>query len=394
MYNYFASAITEKMGLAPKAPFIGAVGQFATKPQQWKRANRTNYAYLEYDAIDVGGNAVAPPQRVGPPAIEAALLQQMQVIEHDVQTSLGMFKAATGESESQQSGRAILALQRESDTGTYHFGANLGISIRHTGRILLDLIPHYYDTKRIARILGEDGEVQAVKIDPEQQEAMREVQGPNGMEQIYNPSVGKYDISISVGPSYNTKRMEAAATYVEMAKGAADPASAAILRYLVMRNSDTAGSDEAAKLLKTMLPPQALQALQSKTPIPPEAQAMMQQVQAQVAQAQEVIQKLGQENTQLKAGVQADMAKVQADHDSKMKALQLEASVEEEKASLARKKAQEEIELKRWIAAQEAQIAAAQAEAEEVRMRKKQEFEHEYQMRDMAIKEKQASKVQ
>ena len=395
MYNYWASVITEKMALQPKTPYIGAVGQFETMRDQWKKANRVNYAALQYDPIEVNGNVVPAPQRQGPAPIEAAMLQQMQVIEHDVHTSLGMFKAAVGETESQQSGRAILALQRESDTGTYHFGANLGVSIRHGGRILVDLIPPYYDKRRIVRILGEDGEVQTVQLDPDLQGARQDIRKPDGgIESIYNPSVGRYDVTITVGPSYNTKRMEAAATYVEMAKGAADPASAAILRYLVMRNSDTAGSDEAAKLLKTMLPSQALQAMQSKGPIPPEAQAMMQKAQQQVAQAQEIIQKLGQENTQLKAGVQADMAKVQADHDSKMKALLLEADVEEEKARLARKRAQDEINLKRWIAEQEALIAAAQADAEEERMRKKQDFEQECRKREMAMQEHQGAQTQ
>jgi hypothetical protein len=112
-----------------------------------------------------------PPQRQPPTPMEAAYFHFMQVIEHDVQTSLGMFKAAVGETESQQSGRALLALQKESDMGTAHFGANLGISIRHCGRIIVDLLPHYYDTKRIVRILGEDGEVQNVQLDPSQDQA-------------------------------------------------------------------------------------------------------------------------------------------------------------------------------------------------------------------------------
>jgi hypothetical protein len=145
--------------------------------EKWKKANRVNFAFLEYDNVDSSsGNALPAPQRQGPTPIEAALLKQMQVIEHDVQTSLGMFKAAVGESESQQSGRAILALQRESDTSTYHFGANLGVSIRHAGRIIVDMIPHYYDTKRIVRILGEDGQPQPVMIDPSQDVSHREIQ--------------------------------------------------------------------------------------------------------------------------------------------------------------------------------------------------------------------------
>src|SRR3990167_6339512 len=357
MYNYFASTITEKMGLAPKAPFIGAVGQFATSPDKWRKANRINYAVLEYDAMEVNGNAVPPPQRQGATPLEAALLNQMQVIEHYVQTSLGMFKAAVGETESQQSGRAILALQRESDTGTYHFGANLGVSIRHAGVIIVDIIPHYYDTKRIVRILGEDGEIQAVQLDPEQQQSMREIQTGSGIKRIYNPGVGKYDVSISVGPSYNTKRMEAAATFVEMAKGSADPASAAVLRYLVMRNSDNAGADEATRLLKSLLPPQALQAMETGAPIPPQVQAAMQQMQQKMAMMEA-------EMMDLKSGRQEAMAKIQVDGEAKMKQLELDRKVADEEARLAREKAEAEFALKKWIAEQELALKGRTASAD------------------------------
>ena len=360
MYNYWASTITEKMALAPKTPFIGAKGQFEGMEDRWKKANIINYAYLEYNPIDVNGNAIPPPQRVGPTPMEAALLQQMQVIEHDVQTSLGMFKAAVGETESQQSGRAILALQRESDTGTYHFGANQAISIRHAGRIIVDLIPHYYDTKRVVRIIGDDGEVQSAQLDPELETPHQMIQNADGagsVKNIYNPTIGKYDIAITVGPSYNTKRMEAAATFVEMAKGSADPASAAVLRYLVMRNSDSAGADEAAKLLKTLLPPQALQALDSNDPIPPKVLMQMQQMQAQVQAMQEAGQKLQQENQQLKAGVAQAQIKAQSDE----RIAQVEVSAE--------------AQLEKMRQMMEAQAAEMQRQAEEREARREAEFE-------------------
>ena len=401
MYNYFASAITEKMGLAPKAPFIGAKGQFEGLEDRWKKANNVNFAYLEYNAIDVNGNAIPAPQRVGPPPMEAALLHQMQVIEHDVQTSLGMFKAAVGETESQQSGRALLALQKESDTGTYHFGANQAIAIRHAGRIILDLIPHYYDTKRIVRILGDDGEPQAVQIDPEQQVARQEIPQQDGsIKNIYNPNIGEYDISITVGPSYNTKRMEAAATFVEMAKGSADPASAAVLRYLVMRNSDSAGADEAAKVLKSLLPPQALQALDSNEPMSPKAMAAMQQMQMQGQQMMEEMQKLQQENVQLKAGTQADMVKIQAESQESQAKLALarqeaeaELALQKQKQDgelqLAREKAMAEISLKREIAAAELEIKAAELEHEKQVAAVKFSLEKEASDRDAMMKTEQ-----
>jgi hypothetical protein len=270
---------------------------------------------------------VPRPQRQPPTPMEAAYFHFMQVIEHDVQTSLGMFKAAVGETESQQSGRALLALQKESDMGTAHFGANLGISIRHCGRIIVDLLPHYYDTKRIVRILGEDGEVQNVQLDPSQDQAHRQIQTQSGIQSIHNPGVGRYDVSVESGPSYTTKRLEATTMYVEMAKGASDPGSAAVLHYLIAKNSDSAGSQEAARMLRALLPPQALMALsQPGQQMPPEALAKLQQMTQQVQQIQEQAQKLHEENVQLKAGAQVEMAKVQAHQHAEEQSRQLKAA--------------------------------------------------------------------
>ena len=366
MYNYWASLITEKMALSPKTPYIGAKGQFENLEAKWKQANRKNYPFIEYNPIDINGNALPPPKREGATPIEAALLQQMQVIEHDVQTSLGMFKAAVGETESQQSGRAILALQKESDTGTYHFGANLGVSIRHAGRILVDLIPHYYDTRRVVRILGDDGEVQTVTIDPEQETSMAEERTESGIQKIYNPGVGKFDVSITVGPSYNTKRMEAQATFVELARSAKEPALAAIANYLAVRNSDFEGADEAAKMLKSLLPPQALQALSSKGPIPPEVQAMMQKLQQKMQMMQEEGAKLQQENVQLKAGAQVKMAEMQVKQQAESAQMQLEGQVRASEQKLAQEQAQKDADIAIWKARLEAatKITVAQIGAD------------------------------
>ena len=374
MYNYFASTITEKMGLAPKAPFIGAVGQFEGLEDKWKKANRVNYAYLEYNPIDVNGNALPRPERQGPTPMEAALLNQMQVIEHDVQTSLGMFKAAVGETESQQSGRAILALQRESDTGTYHFGANLGVSIRQAGKIIVDLIPHYYDTKRIIRIIGEDGEVQTAQIDPEQETAMREISGADGkIQRVFNPGVGKYDVAITVGPSYNTKRMEAAATLTEVVKS--QPQLMPLIGDLLFRSLDFPYSDQIAQRLKKMLPAP----LQDQND--PAAQLMqaMQKMQMMGQQMQE----MNQENVQLKAKSAEGMAKVQVSQQEAQAELALQKQKQEAEAALAQAKAEAEFALKKWIAEQEASLEAMRCEHDRKMATDKMDFEMKVKSHEM-----------
>lgn len=353
-FNYWISAMTEKMALAPKAPWVGAVGQFASQGEKWDKANINNYSKLEYDAIDVNGNAVPAPQRTEPIQMETAMAQMLSIMQNNVKSSLGMYKASIGDSESQQSGRAILALKKESDTGTMHFGENQAISIAHAGRIIVDLIPHYYDTKRVLRILGEDGKVATAEIDPKQREPKREIRGNDGnIKRIYNLGVGKYDVTVTVGPGYTTSRQEAATVMTELANSAKDPASAAILRYGAVKNSDFHGSDEIMRMLKAMLPPQLQTPEGQDEPVPPQIAQKMQQMGQQMQMMQEAGQKLAQENQQIKAGAQADMAKVQADHNAKMKALELERIADAEKARIAEDKALADTSLKRWIAEQE-----------------------------------------
>src|SRR3990167_10913696 len=228
----------------------------------WQKATTTNYSRLIYNPKSIDGLSVPPPARQAPAQLEAAMIQQMQVIEHDVQTSLGMFKAALGEERPQQSGKAILALTRESDTGTYHFSGNLGISICHGTRIMIDLIPKIYDTEEVMQMLGEDGQLDQAKIDPNQPQAVRPFPQPDGsVKKIYNLGVGEYDVTVTVGPSYNTRRMENAALFTDLANSAKAPASAAILHYLAVKNADLSGEPDPSELLKVMLPPPVQQVM-------------------------------------------------------------------------------------------------------------------------------------
>src|SRR3990172_2679822 len=140
-----------------------------------------------------------------------------------IQASMGMYNASVGAPSNEKSGKAILARQREGDVGSFHYHDNLARSVRHTGRILIDLIPKIYDTKRVIRILGEDGEPETVMFDPQMKMPSMEAKQQDGsVRMLYNPTIGKYDVTVSVGPSYSTKRQEAAETQMQMVQAAPD----------------------------------------------------------------------------------------------------------------------------------------------------------------------------
>jgi hypothetical protein len=160
MFNYWRTASTELVALAPKTPFIGARGSFNTDAQKWATANTQSHAYIEYDPVNQAG----APQRqsfAGPPA---GALQESLNAADDMKSIMGIYDASLGARSNETSGRAIMARQREGDVSTFNFIDNLSRSIRHTGRILCDLIPKVYNVPRIIRVIKDNGESENMPI--------------------------------------------------------------------------------------------------------------------------------------------------------------------------------------------------------------------------------------
>lgn len=260
MYNYWCSQEAEMLALAPKAPFIGYGGQFEGYEQQWKTANTQNWPYLEVnpDVTDGQGAVLPLPQRAQPPMASSGLLQAKAGASEDIKSTTGQYNASLGMTSNERSGKAILARQRESDVGTYHYADNLARAVRHIGRQLVDLIPKIYDTARVARILGEDGEPSTVKMNPDQEEPVKKIMGPGGVvvDKIYNPRVGKYDVRVITGPGYATKRQEALESMAQLLQG--NPQLWQVAGDLFVKNMDWPGAQDLAKRLQKTLDPKVM----------------------------------------------------------------------------------------------------------------------------------------
>jgi hypothetical protein len=293
MYNYWVSQEAEMLALAPKAPFIGYGGQFEGYENQWKTANTTNWPYLEVnpDVTDGAGATLPLPQRAQPPMASSGLLQAKAGASEDIKASTGQYNASLGMSSNERSGKAILARQREGDVGTYHYGDNLARGVRHIVRQLVDLIPKVYDTQRVARIIGIDGDTDMVKLNPDQPEAVKKImQGDIVIEKIYNPSVGKYDVVVATGPGYATKRQEALEAMAQLLQG--NPQLWQVAGDLFVKNMDWPGAQEMAKRFAKTIDPKLMEDGDKS----PELQLAEQQMQAmgqEMEQMHQMIQNVG-----------------------------------------------------------------------------------------------------
>jgi hypothetical protein len=278
MYNYWTSQEAEMLALAPKAPFIGYGGQFEGYEMQWKTANTTNWPYLEVnpDVTDGAGAVLPLPQRAPPPLPQTGLIQAKMGAADDIKGTTGQYDASLGMQGNERSGKAILAREKQGDVGTYHYVDNLARAIRHITRQIVDMIPKIYDTQRIARIIGVDGEVDMVKFNPSQAEPVKEIRDQMGalIEKVYNPSVGTYDVMVTTGPGYMTKRQEALDAMSQILQ--TNPQLWAVAGDLFIKNMDWPGAQEMAARFKKILDPKVL----SEGDQSPEMMAAQQQLEA------------------------------------------------------------------------------------------------------------------
>jgi len=302
MYNYWTSQEAEMLALAPKAPFIGYGGQFEGYENQWKTANTTNWPYLEVnpDVTDGAGGVLPLPMRAQPPLPQTGLIQAKMGAGEDIKATTGQYDASLGQQGNERSAKAIVAREKQGDVGTYHYVDNLARAIRYITRQIVDMIPKIYDTQRIARIIGADGEVSMVKMDPSQEEPVREVrdQETGGLiEKIYNPGVGTYDVMVTTGPGYMTKRQEALDAMSQILQS--NPQLWSVAGDLFIKNMDWPGAQEMAERFKKILDPKVL-ATDDQSPEMVAAQQQMEVMAEELNRMVDIIE-----------GVQADVAKHQ-----------------------------------------------------------------------------------
>ena len=285
-YNYFVSAETEIVALQPKAPWLGTVTNFS-EDDEWQYANTKNLPYLTY--VPDSKNGGLPPQRVQPPVSSQGLAEGIALAAEDMKRVTGKYAPSLGSPSNETSGIAIAARQRQGDTGTFVYIDNFNLAVTHTGRVVLDLIPHIYDTQRMISIASEDG-------DQRQEVVNRRVIDPSAPDfgAIANDvTVGAYDVVMSLGPSYATKRAEARDSMIEF--GRTMPQQAQIFSDLIAKAQDWPGADEIAKRLRRTIPQQVLEDPQPDAPPQPSQQML-----------------------ELEAKTQAEGAKAQMEQQSKL----------------------------------------------------------------------------
>lgn len=315
MVNYTYSGAVETFSLAPKAPFIVAEGQIDDYKGIWQTANVANHSYLPYKPTSLNGSPVPPPERnqAEPPIQAAALL--LQVSEEAIKATTGIYDVSLGnQTEKAKSGRAIQALQGQSDLGSSNYPDNVRRALIYAGELMVEIIPKITRPGQMLQILGVDDQPKQVLLGqpyiegkngaPQPVQPGEEAQYEKGLVKLYDVTKGRYAVTVAVGKSYTTKREEGAAAIGELMPALPPPMAAAIAPEFIEELSFP-GAHKIAEVARRALPPELQAPPDGEEAIPP-------QVKQQLMQAEQAIQMLTQQVEQQGQIIQTEAVKANA----------------------------------------------------------------------------------
>lgn len=274
MYNFWRTSMTESIALAPKAKWLLAEGQDEGHENEWALANIKSSPVLRYKQKDIEGVPAPVPARLQPEPPPMGIMEAAGAISADLQMVLGIMDPNQLPSGN-ISGKALMGQQSQVDLSNFHFFDNMTRSIRHTGKIILDLIPHIYDTERVMRIIGSDGQPDMTTIN--QRDEIGKV--------LNDVTVGEYDVVMDTGPGFQSRRQQAVEAMMPLLSGNEQLFN--IAGDLVFRNMDFPGADVIADRLAAMNP---MAQIDEKSDIPPQVQMELAQAKQQMQQMQQQLQ--------------------------------------------------------------------------------------------------------
>ena len=314
--------------------------------QQWKytQAQIAGYEKIYYSS-NLNGIPGLPynrefpgdtgPERLDPAPAPQGSLEVAQDVGNDIRNTIGI-RDPMADLPSNVSNDTMRLHLAQSNIGTLEFVDNWREGIRWTGEIVDDLITSIYSYPHIRHIEGVDGQITAIPI----QQAYTE----NGKQAYHDLTQGKYAVSISTGPSYESSRQEAATKISELLQ--ADPNLMQLYGDIFFRLQDWEGAEEMAARARTQVPPAALAASNATNGDEQDVQAQMGQLLQKLQQLTQQNQELQQANqkllfdqkakvTEIQTRAHADIFRQQKDHE--FEAIQNQQKLDAQSKQIAEK---------------------------------------------------------
>ena len=254
--NYLATQSAYTLKTSRYDQYIAArVNISAPDTQAIWRDPSTVQGALMYDESPT----VNKPERQMPPELSQSLTTQYERALMDIQTSTGMYNTQIGEKGNEISGRAIDARTRRGSYNTFVPFDSLNRAIAVGGEIINEMIPKLYNTERTLKLNMQDRGETNVTLNKPMDEYGGDVQ--------HDMTKGRYKIRLMPGPSYEGQKQENLESLKEVLQ--ANPQLFSLFGDLYVENLPMANNIELKNRVRTIIPPEIIEAGKTGQPVPP-----------------------------------------------------------------------------------------------------------------------------
>ena len=254
---------------------------------------------LVYDESPNGNK----PEQLRPPELSQSLITQYQRALSDIESCTGMYGTQVGEQGNETSGKAIDARTRRGNYNTYVPFDSLNRTVACGGQIIDEMIPKIYDSERSIMLNMPDRGVSEVTLNKQTDAYGSQIE--NDMRS------GHYTIRLVPGASFEGQKQENLESIQTVLQ--ADPSLFRLVADLYVENLPLANNIELRNRLRTIVPPEIIEAGKTGKPIPPKPPEIPPEIQLKM-----------QELEQRKEAAQMQMQAKMREIDAKEHALQLE----------------------------------------------------------------------
>lgn len=323
--NYLATQSAYVLKVSRFDQWIGSKKNVASQDtaQKW-RDPLTVQGLLTFDESPSG----IVPVQTRPPELSQSLVTQYQRAMDDLYTSTGLYPSRLGMETNEISGKAVRERSKQGSNATQVAKTSIDRAIAKGAEVINEMIPVIYDSQRVFSLMTPEGRKNII---------VNQTMDEYG-ETIKNDlRKGTFQVKLMPGPSYEGQKEEALESMNAVIT--AGPQYFPLFADMYAENLPIVNNIEFKNRMRTIVPPEVIEAgktgkpvQQSQQPNPEQQQAQMQaQFQAQQIQIKQQEIELKKHSLMLQAQKQTADIKLE---EQKLEAERQELAVELEKHKL------------------------------------------------------------
>ena len=352
--NYLATQSAYIMKVSRYDQFMGPRKCFASPDiqQMWRDPSVVQGA-LPYDETPSGDK----PQRLEPPELSQSLGQQYERTLIDIQSGTGLFNAQLGEVGNEVSGTAVNARSRRGSKNTQGPRTALDVAIATGGEITNEMIPFVYDTQRTLMLNTPDAESKRIEINKPMDQY--------GLQTQNDMTKGRFKIRLKPGPSYEGQKEEALESLQLVLQADRGGQVFPMIADLYAENLPLDNNIELRNRLRTLVPPEIIEAGKTGKPLPPKQQGPSPEEQMMQMEQQFKMAELQHKKEVAAMKAQVDMQKLELEKsDLQRKAIESHQDMSTEWKELEMKEREHVLKFQELNRKYDAEIEKAQIDSQ------------------------------